>query len=114
MKNSTASEFSHLSDSSLVFKSLAAGDIGHALLPFYLSLDFETRRRRFGGGVSDEAIRRHCEGLDPKNAMVLACAGQGGLLAAIELHALSPDWEHAELAVAEHAKSDRLTIVAHL
>jgi hypothetical protein len=114
MKNSAASEFSHVSNPALVFKSLTACDVGLSLRPFYLGLDFDARRRRFGGAVSDDAIWRHCQGLDLEKAIVLACAGETGLLAVIELHALAPDWEHAELALAESAKADRTTIVAHL
>jgi hypothetical protein len=114
MKNSTASEFSHSSYSSLLFKSLTASDVEALLLPFYLGLDFEARRRRFGGGVSDDAIRQHCHKLNLDNAMVLVCSGKTGVIAAIELHPLGSDWEDTELALAECAKADRATIVAHL
>jgi hypothetical protein len=114
MKNSTASEFSHSSYSALVFKSLTAGEVEASLLPFYLGLDFDARRRRFGGGVGDDAIRRHCRGLNLDNAIVLACSGKTGVIAAIELHPLGSDWDDTELALAESAAADRTTIVAHL
>jgi hypothetical protein len=119
MKNSDASEFSRAGQSTLSFKSLEASDLEAALLPFYLGLNFDARRARFGGAVSDEAIRRHCRQLDPDRAIVLACAGQSGLVAAIELHPISSDsmssgWEDSELALADCATTDRKTIVAHL
>jgi hypothetical protein len=114
MRNSTAREFSHPSNSALIFKSLTARDVDLSLMPFYLSLDFDGRRRRFGCAVSDESIAQHCGGLNLEKSIVLACSGNAGLLAAIELHPLAPDWEHAEMALAESAETDRTTIVAHL
>jgi hypothetical protein len=114
MKNSTASEFSHSSNSALLFKSLTASDVEVSLLPFYLGLDFDARRRRFGGAVSDNAIRQHCRGLNLDNAIILACSGKAGLIAAIEVHPLASGWEDSELALAECANADRTTIVAHL
>lgn len=114
MRNSNAREFSHLSNSALVFKSLTARDVDLLLKPFYISLDFDGRRRRFGCAVSDDSIAQHCNGLNLEKSVVLACSGNAGLLATIELHSLAPDWEHAELALAESAETDRSTIVAHL
>jgi hypothetical protein len=114
MKNSSASEFAHSSYSALVSRSLTASDVEVSLLPFYLGLDFDARRRRFGGGVCDDAIRQHCRALNLDNAIVLACSGRAGLIAAIELHPLVHDWENTELALAECAEADRTTIVAHL
>ena len=114
MKSSDASEFSHSSESALLFKSLTFSDLEALLLPFYLGLDFDARRRRFGGGMSDEAIRKHCRRLNLDNAIILACSGQDGLVAAIELHPLVSGWDDTELALAECAKSDRTTIIAHL
>jgi len=114
MKNSAASEFPRAQDSALLFKSLTTGEIESSLLPFYLGLDFDARRRRFVGAMSDEAIRRHCRGLNLDHAIVLACSGPAGLVAAIELHPLTSGWEDTELALAECARADRITIVAHL
>jgi hypothetical protein len=114
MKNSSAGEFSQSPDSALLFKSLIASDLEASLLPFYLGLDFDARRKRFGGAVSDDAVRRHCRGLNLDNAIALACSGQSGIVAAIELHPLGSDWEDTELALAECTKADRTTIVAHL
>ena len=114
MRNATAREFSHLSNSALVFKSLTARDVDLSLKPFYIGLDFDGRRRRFGCAVSDDSIAQHCNGLNLENSIVLACSGNAGLLAAIELHPFASDWEHVELALAESAETDRTTIVAHL
>jgi hypothetical protein len=114
MKNSTAGEFSRAGQSTYSFKSLTAGELQSSLLAFYLGLGFDERRARFGGGVSDDSIRRHCRRLDPDRSIVLACAGPSGLMAAIELHSLSSGWEDCELALAECAAADRTTIVTHL
>jgi hypothetical protein len=114
MKNSTAGEFSRAGQSTLSFRILTASELHSSLPAFYLALDFDARRARFGGAVSDDAIRRHCRRLDPDGSMVLACSGPEGLVAAIELHRLSSGWEDCELALAEYATADRTTIVAHL
>ena len=37
MRNSTTREFSHLSNSALIFRSLTASDVDLSLIPFYLS-----------------------------------------------------------------------------
>jgi hypothetical protein len=114
MKSSTAGEFPRASDSTLVFKSLTASEVELSLLPFYLDLDFDERRRRFGGAVSDDAIKQHCRHLNLNDSIVLACLAPAGLVAAIELHPLASGWQEAELALAQCAKADRTTIVAHL
>jgi hypothetical protein len=114
MKNSNAVEFSRSEDSTLSFKALKPEDLNSLLLSFYLSLDFDARRARFGGGLSDDAIRQHCRQLDPNRTIVLACSGPAGLLAAIELHALSFGWGDVELAIAECAATDQRTIIAQL
>jgi len=114
MKTSTSNEFSTPAASTISFKSLSTDDL-HTLLPsFYIGLDFDARRVRFGCAVSDDSILRHCRGLDPNQAVVLGCVGPGGLVAAIELHPLSPIWEDAELALAEGAATDRIMILGHL
>ena len=66
-------EFPHSTMSTLLFKSLSQSELQPSLLPFYLGLDFDGRRRRFDGAVSDEAIRAHCAGLDLACDVVLAC-----------------------------------------
>jgi hypothetical protein len=114
VKISTADELLRSTNPAFLFKSLAADDVETSLLPFYLALDFDARRKRFCGAVSDNAIERHCRTLDFDHAIVLACSGRTGLVATIELHPLVPDWQYAELALAEPAVADRTTIVAHL
>lgn len=114
MKTSNANEFSARGASSVSFKSLSVADIRSLLAPFYLGLDFDARRARFGCAVSDHSIMRHCADIEPENAVVLGCIGGAGLIAAIELHPLSPVWEDVELAVADKATSDRITILGHL
>jgi hypothetical protein len=114
MKTSNTAEFSAPSESTLSFKSLSPEDICLLLPPFYSGLGFDSRRARFGCAVSDDAIERHCAGLRPEQCVVLGCLGPTGLIAAIELHPLSPSWEDVELAVADRATADRITILAHL
>jgi hypothetical protein len=114
MKNSIPGDFPHSIMSTLLFKSLSQSELQPLLLPFYLALDFDARRQRFGGAVSDEAIRSHCAGLDLACAVVLVCMGAAGVVAAIELHPLASGWEQSELALADRARADRITIVAHL
>jgi hypothetical protein len=114
MKNPIAGEFLTSSTSALVFKSLTASEVVGSLLPFYLSLDFDARRKRFGAAMSDDAVERHCARLNSDVAIVLACADSEGLVAAIELHPLAYGWADAELALVSRAGADRTTIVAHL
>jgi hypothetical protein len=114
MKTTTAREFSRTGNATLSFKSLTADELTSSLLAFYLNLDFDARRARFGGTVSDDVIAKHCRALDPATSLVLACAAPSGLIAAVELHPLSATWDDAELALADCAASDRMTVVAHL
>jgi hypothetical protein len=114
MKNQTAGEFSRPANSALIFKSCSASEIATSLLPFYLGLDCDARHQRFGAVTSDEAIAQHCKQLNPDNAIVLACAGPEGIIAAIELHALAYGWADTELALVSRSCADQTTIVAHL
>lgn len=114
MKTTAAGDFSRDWNATLSFKSLPASELNVSLLTFYLGLGFDARRARFGGAMSDDAIRKHCRGLDPGKTLVLACAGSSGLVAAIELHRLSDSWDDAEWALADCAAYDRMTIIAHL
>jgi hypothetical protein len=41
------------------------------LYAFYCSLNPEERRARFGGAVSDEAIARHCDGIDWRSTLIV-------------------------------------------
>ena len=114
MKTTTAGDFSCARNATLSFKALSASELNSSLLAFYLGLGFDARRARFAGAMSDDAIRSHCRALDPRTSLVLACAGPSGLLAAIELHPLSANWDDTELALADCATADRMTIIAHL
>lgn len=114
MKTSTGREFLHSVPSTLSFRSLMPPELESSLLSFYLALDFDARRTRFCGAVSDDAIKRHCRRLDLEQAIVLACSAPAGLVAAIELHPLLPSWEASELAIAECATTDRTIIIANL
>jgi hypothetical protein len=114
MKTSNASEFVAVNISMISFKSLSSEELNSLLLPFYLGLDFDARRVRFGCAVSDDSIIRHCHGLNLSSVEVLGCVGATGLIAAIELHPLSPTWEDAELALAETTTTDKIIILGHL
>jgi hypothetical protein len=114
MKTSNANEFFAAETSKISFRSLSSNNIRSLLPSFYLGLDFDARRVRFGCAVSDDSIIRHCHGLDLSSGEVLGCVGPTGLIAAIELHPLSPTWEDAELAVAETTTTDRIIILGHL
>jgi hypothetical protein len=114
MRNSTASEFSRPGRSPFSFRSLTANELKISLLSFYLALDFDGRRARFGAAVSDDSLRQHCRQLDPDRTIVIACWGPSGLVAAIELHPLSSGWEDSELVLADRATADRTKIIAHL
>jgi hypothetical protein len=114
MNTSTSRDFFHSVSSILSFKSLMAPELKSSLLSFYLDLDFDARRARFCGAVSDDAIKKHCRRLNPDEAIVLACSGPAGLLAAMELHPLLPNWEASELAIAVCATTDRTIIAANL
>jgi hypothetical protein len=114
MKTSNAHEFSTPRASTVSFKSLTAEDIQSLLPSFYIGLDFDARRARFGCAVSDDSIIGHCAGLNQDQAVVLGCVDGSELIATIELHALSPVWEDVELAVADRTTSDRIMILGHL
>jgi hypothetical protein len=112
MKTSSAQDFSSIAPYS--FRSLSTEDIDGLLLPYYLGLDFDARRARFGGAVSDSSIRQYCQGLDFDRAIVLACLDTANLVAVIELHSIAPDWRCAELVLASSATGDQTTILGHL
>jgi hypothetical protein len=114
MKTSNANEFLAAKTSTISFRSLTSDDLRSLLPPFYLDLDFDARRVRFGCAVSDDSIIRHCQGLNLGGGEVLGCVGPTGLIAAIELHPLSPTWEDAELALAETTAVDKIIILGHL
>jgi hypothetical protein len=114
MKAQKTNEFSTSRASTISFKSLSEVELVELLPSFYLSLDFDAKRARFGCAVSNESIVRHCRKLDLNQTVVLGCFGPAGLIAALELHPLSSIWEDAELALAEKATNDRIMILGHL
>jgi len=114
MKTSNVTDFVAANTSTISFKSLSSEDLHSLLQLFYLGLDFDARRVRFGCAVSDDSIIRHCSGLDLSNVEVLGCFGPAGLIAAIELHPLSPTWEDVELSLAENTTADKIMILGHL
>lgn len=95
------------------FRSLAAPDL-KSLVSFYLQLDFDGRRHRFCGAISDASIKRHCDGLSLNRSVVLGCFDTACLTATIELHPLFNDWEEAELAVAARHSSHTASTLGHL
>jgi hypothetical protein len=114
MKTSNVSEFVAVNTPTISFKSLSSDELDSLLLPFYLNLDFDARRARFGCAVSDDSIIRHCRGLNLSDVEVLGCVGPTGLIAAVELHPLSPTWEDAELALTEATTTNKIVILGHL
>jgi hypothetical protein len=114
MKTSKTNEFSAPGASAISFRALSADDLIALLPSFYLGLDFDARRARFGCAVSNDSINRYCRGLDLDCAVVLGCIGPAGLIVVIELHPLSSTWEDAELALAEKTTADRIMIIGHL
>ena len=95
------------------FRTLSAED-KKLLHRFYLDLNFDERRHRFGGAVSDESITHHCAGIDWNSVVVLACFARRDIISVVELHPVSSTWERAELALVCKPHSDSQTIIAHL
>lgn len=114
MRNSISIDFDIRTRPALAFGQLTNTDVRELLLPFYVGLDFDIRRARFGGALSDEAVRDHCNKLDLGTSIVLGCWTPARLLAAIELHPMENDWKAAELSIADCAETDRTTIIGHL
>lgn len=97
----------------LAFRSLVAADL-NSLVSFYLQLDFDARRYRFCGAISDNSIRQHCDQLNFARSVVLGCFDAASLMATIELHPLFDEWEEAELAVVARHCSHTTNILGHL
>ena len=97
----------------LSFRSLVAADLS-SLVSFYLRLDFDARRHRFCGAISDNSIRQHCDELNLGQSVVLGCFDAACLTATVELHPLFDDWEEAELAVAARHSSHTTNTLGHL
>lgn len=95
------------------FRPLAAEDTAK-LVKFYLALDDEQRRIRFGAAIEDGIVRRHCRQIDWKSSLVIGCMNASATEAALEIHAFAADWRRAELAFTCHASDDRRLIAGHL
>src|SRR5271165_3037291 len=82
-----------------IFRTLEAQEC-YRLEALYCTLDAAGRRRRFCAGVSDAAIRSHCETLAAKGAVVIGAFQANRMDAAVEIVPFSSAWEEAEIAVA--------------
>jgi hypothetical protein len=116
MINSSIAETGDISSTSSVFCSFRALSIEdkQSMHRFYLGLNFDERRRRFGGAVSDEWVTRYCATIDWKQIIILACFGTKDIFSIVELHPVSSRWNRAELALVCKRHSDSQTIIAHL
>jgi hypothetical protein len=92
---------------------LTSDDSGR-LTRFYLGLDFEARRSRFGDAVADDAIIDYCDAIEWRHSVLIARDGAQGLKAVLEIHPLSQQWDCAELIAACPDDDDRLHIFAQL
>jgi hypothetical protein len=92
---------------------LTANDVNR-LSAFYLSLDFDGRRRRFGGGRSDESIVAYCQTINWQRTIIIARGSSYLLDAVVEIHSLSEDWNHAEITLTCPLQCDRSRIFAEL
>jgi len=77
-------------------QSLTANDVDR-LSAFYLSLDFDERRNRFGGGQSDESIVAYCRTIDWQRVIIIARGSSHLLDAVMEIHQLSENWDRGEI-----------------
>jgi hypothetical protein len=92
---------------------LTANDVDR-LSAFYLSLDFDGRRRRFGGGRSDESIVAYCRTINWERTIIIARGSSYLLDAVMEIHSLSESWDHAEITLTCPLLCDRSPIFAEL
>jgi hypothetical protein len=96
-----------------IFRILEAQE-SYRLEAFYCTLDAAGRRRRFGAGVSDGAIRSHCETLAAKGAIVVGAFQVNRMDAAVEIVPYSSAWEQAEIVVASRPNARARTLVSAL
>jgi hypothetical protein len=80
---------------------------------FYLGLDFDQRRQRFGGGISDTSIKDYCRKFNWQRAIVIARASSYLLDTVCEIHPCA-SWEKAEIAVCCPLGCDRSRIFSEL
>ena len=83
-------------DQTVVIRKLRTGE-SDLYRDFLLSLDAETRRSRFCGGVSDAYLGQHAQRVFSSGALLYGCFQDGRLRGAAELHAAAPG-EPAEAA----------------
>jgi hypothetical protein len=81
---------------------------------FYLGLDFDSRRARFGGGQSDQSIVTYCRSIDWQRAVIIARGSSHLLDAVLEIHPLSQSWDRAEITLTSPLDCDRNHIFAEL
>jgi hypothetical protein len=84
------------------------------LKAFYLGLDFDHRRSRFGGGQSDQSIVAYCRTIDWQRVIILARGSSHLLDAVLEIHPLSRNWDRAEITLTCPLDCDRSHIFAEL
>lgn len=84
------------------------------LKAFYLGLDFDNRRRRFGGGMSDQSIAQYCRAVDWQQTFIIARGSTRHLDAVLEIHPLSQERGHAEIVMTCPLDCDRSRIFAEL
>jgi hypothetical protein len=94
-------------------QTLTANDVDK-LSVFYLSLDFDGRRDRFGGGQSDESVVAYCRAIDWQRAIIIARGSSHLLDAVLEIHPLSENWDRAEITLTCPLDCDRSHIFAEL
>jgi hypothetical protein len=85
-----------------------------SLEAFYLGLDFDNRRSRFGGGQSDQSIVAYCRTIHWQRAVIIARGSSHLLDAVLEIHPLSQNWDRAEITLACPLDGDRSRISAEL
>ena len=92
---------------------LTAND-AERLEAFYLTLDFDSRRRRFGGGSSNQAITQYSRAIDWQRTIMMARGSSYILDAVLEIHPFSLRWDRAEIAMTCPLQCDRSRIFAEL
>ena len=70
----------------------------YRLEALHLAAGFAARRARFGGGLSDNAVRAYCSSIDWSRTVVVGAFRAGRMDAAIEMFPLSDTWNAAEVA----------------
>lgn len=81
------------------------------LEPFYLALNGNARRIRFGCAVSDDSIASYCRGFIATGALGFGCLSGARLVAIVELHSFC---DRGELAFASIAEGDNPAIFRRL